>query len=84
MQPSTCSLFLESTATYVLPAVAALLSATAALVASKARSTSRDVQSISSDHERALSLALGRPTRNASRKAAPGRKRSSSRTTTST
>lgn len=45
--PCTSALFWQSTLTYALPAVVALLSATAALVASRTRGTSEDVASIS-------------------------------------
>lgn len=71
----TCAPFWLSTATYVLPPAGALLSAIALLVARRARGTSEAVQQISSDHERALSLALQRPTRSASVQVAPDRRK---------
>lgn len=71
----TCAPFWLSTATYVLPPAGALLSAIALWVARQAHGTSRAVQEISSDQERALSLALQRPTRNASVPVALDRRR---------
>jgi hypothetical protein len=80
MPPSSSEWFLVFTS----PAVAALCSAIALWVASRARSTSRAVASTSEDQERALSLALGRPTRSVSRPVARGRKKSLTKATTST
>jgi Flp pilus assembly protein TadB len=68
----------------VSPAVAALLSAIALWVASRARTTSKDVQSISSDHEVLFSKLLERPTRSESRRTARVPKKSSTRATIST
>jgi hypothetical protein len=80
ISPGSWDAFLGS----VSPAVVALVSAIALWVASRARSTSLDALSISSDHEQLLPTLLGRPGRNVSRRAVRDRRKSSTKVTTST
>jgi hypothetical protein len=75
LQDTSCASWL-SVLESLSPAVAALLSATALWVASRARSTSRDAQSISSDLETALSTPPGMPERRAANRAVQRRRNS--------
>lgn len=80
----TCTAFLESVATYVLPAAGVLLSAIAAWVVSQTRSTYRAAQSTLQDHEELFSEVLQRPTRSESRPVARDRRKRSTKGITST
>lgn len=75
MLNSTCTPYLPLILDWLLPPVAALLSAIALWVGHRARSTSTAALSTSLDHEKLFSPLLGRRTRSASRLVAQGRKK---------
>lgn len=72
---STCAAYWPLILNWLLPPAAAVLSAIALWVASRTRGTSRDALSISLDQERLMETLLERPTRNGSRRDAPGQKK---------